>query len=250
MSQPFSVEAAAAALLAARRTRVAIPLPERGPAGPDEAFAVQARVASSLGPAAAWKVGGPGKTGPYTAAPIAASLVRPSPCIWPAGEFLRRGIEVEIAFRIGRDLPAGEPPAADAVRAAIGSVHAAIEIADSRFDTWPVPDPLWALADNQSNGGFVYEPEGRPWAGEPLGRAAVTLTVDGETAFSGEGVNLAGDPFALLVRLAAHAARHGGLAAGTFVTTGSLTGMLFVQPGAEVVAEVAGFGRVALRLPG
>jgi len=242
----FSAPNAAAALLEARRSRTPIPLASPGPASQAEAFAVQDAVAAGLGPAAAWKVGGGG-----TAAPIAATLVRPSPCCWPAAEFLRIGIEAEIAFRIGRDLPGPDAPGPDQVRDAIASIHAAIEIVDSRFDTWPVPDPLWALADNQNNGGFVYEPTGRPWRGVPLERAHVTLSVDGCDVVAGEGRNPGGDPFRLLVWLAGHlAGRAGGLKAGTFVTTGSLTGITFVDPGAAVAVDIAGIGRVELTVPG
>ncbi|WP_375458272.1 2-keto-4-pentenoate hydratase [uncultured Enterovirga sp.] len=242
----FSVADAAARLIEARRTRRPIALPEAGPTSTDEAFAVQDAVAASLGPAAAWKVGRGG-----TAAPIAASLVRPSPCIWPAAELLRIGIEAEIAFRIGRDLGFGPtPPGEDEIRSAIASIHPAVEIVDSRFDIWPVPDRFWALADNQSNGGFVYGPDGNVWDGSPLGSADATVTVDGEPIFSERGTNPGGEPFPLLVWLVGHLAGRGsGLPAGSFVTTGSLCGILWVEPGAEVVANVGDVGRVELRLP-
>ena len=243
----FSVEAAAVALLEARRSRHPVSPSTPGPGSLQEAFAVQDRVGRDLGAPGAWKVGGGG-----TCAPIAGPLVRPSPCRWPAGDFLKIGIEAEIAFLIGRDIPAGiAPPGRDVVRDAVASLHAAIEIVDSRFDVWPVPHPLWALADNQNNGGLVYETSGRPWREEEaLGRAEVTVTVDGEPRFAGTGVNPGGDPFALLVWLADHlAARSGGLKAGTIVTTGSLTGIIFVEPGADVVASIAGLGEVRLQVP-
>ena len=244
----FSVDRAAAALLEARRTRRPIAVAPEGPADVAQAFAVQEMVARSLGPAAAWKVGTSGPGQPHTRAPLAVPLVRPSPCHWPASEFLRIGIEVEIAFRIGRHLSSPSPDAEE-IRTAIDAIHAVIEIVDSRFDTWPVPDPLWALADNQNNGGLVYAPQGRNWDGRDLSSAEVELTIDGASAFSGRGTNPAGDPFALLVWLAGHLADRGGLPAGTLVTTGSLTGILFVEPGASVAAEVDGVGRVEVTFP-
>lgn len=239
----FSAGHAARALLDARRTRVPIPVAAVGPGDIDEAFAVQAVAAAGLGQTGAWKVG----TG--TRAPIAASLVRPSPCRWPASELIRLGIEVEIAFRIGRTIgPDALSP--EAVGEAIASVHAAIEVVDSRFDTWPVPNPLAALADNQNNGGLVYDPAGQPWTGGDLSAAEVSLEVDGTSLFVGEGRNPAGSPFDLLVWLAGHLAGIGqNLREGDLVTTGSLTGIDFVAPGATVAAEVAGIGRVALAFP-
>lgn len=243
-----AIDALASALLDARRTRRRIAPPATGPADAEAAFAVQARVARSLGPAGAWKIGGANAAAPYSAAPIAAALVRPSPCRWPASDFNLIGIEAEIAFRIGRDLSADPDEAA--VREAVASVHAAIEIVDTHYDVWPVPDLLLALADNQNNGGLVVEPTGRPWSGDAPARAHVTITADGATLFDQEGTNPGGDPFALLVRLAGHAGRHaGGLKAGAYVTTGSLNGIHFVRPGADVTVTVGDLGRVELTLP-
>lgn len=242
----FDIDKAAADLLAARRDRRPISVRSPGPASFDEAFRVQDAVARTLGPTGAWKVGR-APTGELTAAPIAVPLVRPSPCTWPASDLLRIGIEAEIAFRLGRQLRGGESE--NEIREAIAAVHAVIEVVDSRFDTWPVPDPLWALADNQNNGGLVYDPAGTAWSGQSLERAQVDITVGGGSIFSQEGANPGGDPFALLVALVAHTAGRGGLKAGDLVTTGSLNGIAFVEPGASVAVAVAGIGRVSLDLP-
>jgi len=236
----FSVADAAAALLGARRSGRPVPIPAIGPADMDEAFAVQAKVAEALGPVAAWKAGRGGN-----AAPFAADHTRPSPCRWRAADFLRPAVEAEIAFLIVRDV--GPAPSQDELRAAIGSIHAAIEIADSRFDTWPVPDRLWALADHQGGGGLVVDPNGVAWTGASLERARVELAIDGKPAFAGEGTNPGGEPFALLGGMVA---RSGGLRAGTYVTTGSLSGMIPVAPGARISARIEGIGGVELELAG
>jgi 2-keto-4-pentenoate hydratase len=239
----FSVERAAEALLEARRRRIPLAIPAEGPADAAAAFAVQEKVAAALGPAAGWKVGR------GTAAPFCSDHLRMSPARWPVSAFFRPAVEVEIAFRIARDLGrGGTVPSTEELREAIGSVHAAVEIADSRFDTWPVPDKLWALADHQSGGALVVDPDGVPWSGQPLDRARVSLVIDAENAFQGEGANPGGEPLDLLGQLASHCAARGGLSAGSYVTTGSLTGMIFVEPGAVVRAEIEGIGRVSLEL--
>ena len=241
----FSVETAARALVDARRTRKVVQAAQAGPASQEEAFAVQAAVARSLGPAGAWKVGGGG-----TAAPIAGSLVRPSPAVFGSHELFRIGIEAEIAFRFASGIPtSATPPDEAVVRNAITSVHAAIEVVDSRLDTWPVPDPLWALADNQNNGALVYAIEGKPFAGEDLTSAQVRLTAGERVLFEGEGRNPGGDPFALLVWLAGYLSTRGGLPPGAIVTTGSLSGVDFVEPGATVRCEIAGFPPVEVSFP-
>jgi 2-keto-4-pentenoate hydratase len=70
------------------------------------------------------------------------------------------------------------------------------------------------------------------------------VLIDGkEAARVGVGNN-GGDPIRLLVAAANHAAARGGLGPGDLVTTGSCTGLVFATPGAEVVAEFAGWGEV------
>lgn len=245
----FSVARAAEALLRARQARSPIPVEAVAPPDVEGAFDVQDAVAARLGRTGGWKVGAPGPDAPRTRAPLAAELIRPSPCRWPASGLIRIGIEVEVAFRIGRPIATAGLDR-EAIRAAIGSVHAAIEIVDSRYDTWPVPSPLAALADNQNNGGLVFDPAGTPPGDDDLSAAEVSLTVDGAAIFSGEGRNPGGSPFGLLAWLASHlAGKDMRLAAGDLVTTGSLTGLAFVEPGAEVVAEIPGLGRVEVAFP-
>lgn len=249
MSMAFSPESFANVLVEARRTRRRLPAEMPGPEDAASAFAVQDRVAAAFGPVGGWKVGRAGADAPVTAAPLFASLVRTSPCAWPAAEFGLIGIEVEIAVRLGRSLDTPTPDP-DEVRAAIGSVHAAIEIVDTRFDAWPVPDRLAALADNQSNGGFVYDPAGVPYRGQDLAVAEISLEVDGRVEMAGSRSNPAGDVIATLSWLVGHlATRQGGVAAGTLVTLGSFNGILFVEPGASVEAAIEGVGRVAVAFP-
>jgi 2-keto-4-pentenoate hydratase len=72
----------------------------------------------------------------------------------------------------------------------------------------------------------------------------VRLIIDGRVAVEQKGGNTAGDPRRLLHWLIDHAVRRrGGLRAGTMITTGSYTGMIFVDKGARVEAEFEGVGR-------
>jgi 2-keto-4-pentenoate hydratase len=57
------------------------------------------------------------------------------------------------------------------------------------------------------------------------------------------GGNTGGDPRRLLRWMIEHAARRrGGLEAGAMMTTGSYTGMIFVEAGARVEARSRGWG--------
>jgi 2-keto-4-pentenoate hydratase len=151
--------ALAAMLLAARRDGQPIAdLPaELVPATAAEAYAVQDRVTSALGPIAGWKVGAGSPPATPNCAPLLADLVAPSPARWPAARFRRRGVEAELAFRFAIALkPRARPYGEDEVWDAVASLHPAIEVVESRFALFPAFDPLALLADHQSNGAFCY----------------------------------------------------------------------------------------------
>ena len=245
----FEIERAASLLIEGRRQRQLVEPFAPGPAHADDAYAVQDSVAYRLGPVGGWKVGAkaPGET--PNAAPLLASLVHPSPTDWLSSSLHMIGIEAELAFRLGRDVEArNEPVPRDEVWASIASLHAAIEIVDTRLADWTRADRLWVLADNQSNGGFVYDPEGIPVPDRSFAEAPVQLAINGRIVVEGRGGNPAGDPRWLVEWLVNHCAqRRAGLRAGVLVTTGSYTGMLFVEPGTSVETAFDGVGSAKIR---
>lgn len=244
----FDAEEAAELLVAARRERRVLDVKRPGPPSAEDAYRVQDNVVQRLGSVGGWKVGAKGPAGTPTAAPLPASLIRPSPVDWPAATLGMIGIEAEIAFRMGKRIEPGEHLGPEAVFERVASVHSAIEIVDTRLADWREADRLWVLADSQSNGGLVYEPTGIAWKRQDFSDAEVRLLIDGRLAVEQRGGNTAGDPRWLLVWLANHcAAQRGGLAAGAIVTTGSYTGMIFVEPNAMVEASFAGIGTARIR---
>jgi 2-keto-4-pentenoate hydratase len=240
-------EAAARALSEARRAHKPLAsFPEAArPASPEEAYAIQDSVAAALGTIRGWKTGAPSPTAPAAFAPIFD--VRESPATLTGPDWRLFGIECEIAFRIGRDLPAREKPySADEVRAAVSSVHPAIEVVESRFVDFRAQDKLSHLADFSANGALVVGP-GSGWPRFDMARPPARILFDGAVAVEASG-NSGGDPLRLLTELVNHAARRTGtVAAGTYVTTGSTTGMIFAKAGMKVVAEVDGWGKVEVR---
>jgi 2-keto-4-pentenoate hydratase len=247
----FNVERAASVLLEGRRQKRLIEPFTPGPAGPEDAYAVQDAVAKRLGRVGGWKVGAkaPGET--PNAAPLFSNLIRSSPAVWPSDTLHMIGIEAEIAFRIGRGIePRSEPLPGHEIWASVESVHAAIEIVDTRLADWQEADRLWVLADNQSNGGFVYDPDGVAFRNESFAERPVRLVMDGRTVAEGKGGNPAADPRWLVEWLVNHCAQHrGGLRAGAIVTTGSYTGMNFVGAGAAVEATFDGIGTAKVTFP-
>ena len=244
-------ESAAALLVEARRGRQWLPdLPEEcRPRDLAEAWAVQDAVVRRLGGHGGWKVGAPGPTAEPSYAPIAASLVHRSPAVLPSGEHRLFGIEAEIGFRIGRDLPRRERDyTREEVLSAVAAMHPTIEVVESRFVDFRTADKLSVLADFQSNGALIVGPEATGWQGADLAQPKARLLFDASVETEVTTGNSAGDPIRLLVALANHAARRGmPLRSGDVVTTGSCTGLTFTKAGGDVVADFGAWGAVELR---
>src|SRR6187402_1481151 len=242
---PEQVEQAAGALAAAR-TGQAIPgLPEAArPQSEADSYAIQDAVLRRLGErVGGWKVGFSPEGGIFCA-PIYASKVHASPASLPATGFHLLGIECEIGFRVNQALPArAQAYSRDEVLAAV-SLHPTIEIVDSRYQDFRSLDRLQVLADNFSNGALVYGAAGSNWQGMDLVHPPIDVTADGRKLAECIGLR-AGDPITLLVELVNFVAnRRGGFTAGTFVTTGTHTGLVFTEPGAHIRADYGPLGIV------
>ena len=237
---------AAQMLLDARRDRRPLEsLPEAmRPADAAAAYAIQDEVVAALGGIGGWKVGASSPSAEPGCSPLPASGVVKSGQAFAKDAFRLNGLEAELAFTFARDLPPRGAPYAEAdVLGAIASVHAAIEVVDTRYVDMRAVDPLSALADFGSHGALVVGPARTNDLRVDQPRQAVKLEASGELLYEGVGGNAAGDVFRLLVWLANHAAsRCGGLRAGHVVTTGSCSGLTFAAPPARVTATLAGLG--------
>lgn len=235
-------------LLAARRSgRRLADLPGYArPRTVADAYAIQDAVVAKLGATGGWKVGARSASAEPTCAPLPATLILQSPQRFTSGQFACNGVEAELAFTLSHDLPPRTQPYCVAdVEAAVATVHAAIEIVDSRFAEVTAVEALSVLADFQSNGALVVGNGVALQHPFESSTQAVALFIDGTRVVEGRGSNPAGDVLRLLAWLANHvAARNGGLRRGDLVTTGSWTGMRFVASGARVEAAFAGIGGV------
>jgi len=225
--------------------------PEIRPAGADDAYDAQLATVRALGATiAGWKVGAKSADGPAQGAPLPSSGVFRAPATLARAAFARPGLELEIAFTLGRAFAPGSGPYDDAtVAGAIASVHAAIEVVASRFRAWPDVDRLWQLADLQNHGALVVG-EGVPYdAAYPFATPGLRFTFDGASAFDGTPANPAGDPRRLLAWVVNHGTARGlTLEAGTVITAGTYTGLYLPSSPGVARGEIDGLPPVQLSL--
>lgn len=211
----------------------------------EDAYSIQALVASHSGPIGAWKTGRPDNTSVPVYAPILAQTVRPSPASYSVHELQCCGIELEIGFYIDHPLPPPGPDFAAALRNCVRPL-VTLEMVDSRVQNFTELPPAAKLADNQVNGGLVIGKPIDDWTDLNLTQAQVTLSVNGQVVISGCSDVPGGNAFDTLAAMAILVGTHcGGLQPGQVVTTGTLSGIIFLEPDSMVEGYVAGLGTIS-----
>src|SRR5215510_4598827 len=163
-----------------------------------------------------------------------------------ASDFVRVGVECEIAVELARDLlPTEEPFTSEWMGEAVEAYFPAIEIVDDRYVKWETLGAPTLVADDFFAAGCVL--------GEPVPRAdapgllKVTgrAIINGKEAGRGTGADVLGHPHNALAWLANHLAFEGrGLHAGQVVLTGSLVKTVWLKAGDRVTMELEGLGKV------
>lgn len=248
---------AARAIALARRNHTPLAALEHPPADETEGYLVQRALHDLLlpqvGPLVGYKIG-------CTSRVMQDYIGIPHPCgggVFQKGvhdsgvslasaDYVRVGVECEIAVRLKRDLAAGEAPfTAEWVGEAVEAYHPAIEIVDDRYVKWESLGAPTLIADDFFAAGCVL--------GEAVPRSAVPdlkavkgrALVNGEEAGHGTGADVLGHPHNALAWLANHLAAEGrALHAGQLVLTGSLVKTLWLKAGDKVRMELDGLGVV------
>jgi len=237
---------AAQAIATARRTRQPLkPLPpEARPTDEAEGYRMQRAVHDLLlpqvGALVGYKIGCTNKVmQEYLQIPhpcgggVFERLVHASGVSLSAGDFVRVGVECEIAVVLARDLaPSEEPFTAEWVGEAVQAYFPAIEIVDDRYEKWETIGAPTLIADD-----FFAAPDLLKITGRAI--------VNGAEAGRGTGADVLGHPHNALAWLANHLAEQGkGLHAGQIVLTGSLVKTIWITAGDRVVMELQGLGQV------
>ena len=218
-----------------------------------DAYAVQDGLVQSAGlRVAGYKIGATnaqvqvrfGVDAPFSGR-LFADFVGESPLRVPAGSVNFYAIEAEFDFVMGRALrPRAAPYTQAEVRAAVASVHPAIEVPDSRYGDWLSMQAEDLVADNAIGCLLCLGPAAAGGLDRALAGQRVVVRVGGEVVSEGAGANVLGDPWNVMVWLANHLSGRGlTLEAGHVVTTGSAADVVQCRPGDTVTAEFGPIGR-------
>lgn len=221
----------------------------------DTAYAVQDKTASLMGWAGPgspsyWKGGAPNTQSAPVISRFPAAGVHTSPAsrAW-AGHFIV-GVEAEIAFRLGRDLSLQDAMRVEAtdIPSLLDAMTVSIELVDSRWKSGMAAPALLLLADLQAHGALVLGPW-VPLVSVDWQRQRCSVRVDGIEQGPYVNSHRCGDPLWVVPSCLRHAAsRDGVVPAGTVITTGSWSGIVWLQGPAEVQVAFEGIGEARLVL--
>ncbi|WP_407167728.1 2-keto-4-pentenoate hydratase [Bradyrhizobium sp. ORS 111] len=164
------------------------------------------------------------------------------------GNEMRVG-EPEFAFRMARDLPPRAAPySVQEVLDAVGTLHPAIEIPDSRFADFTIAGEAQLIADNACAHLFVLGPAtSANWRAMDLIEERPTIALRGQH-YTGHGKNVLGDPRVALAWCANELRGLGlTLRAGEVVTTGTCHPPLPIAAGDVFAADFGVLGKVSVR---
>lgn len=246
------------AFVAARReARPLSSYPGALPRSLDEAYRVQDHaLAVDAGAVGGWKVGrimlptsetvGSDRlAGPIFADSIIHAGKKPVPMTVFEGGF--GAAEAEFLLRVGAPPPAGQTEfSLDEAAALIDAVHLGIEIASSPLATINDLGPAVTISDFGNNNGLVIGEPIPDWRSFAFADWPVSLLVDGIEAGSGRASAMPDGPLGAARFLFALLGRRGiAVERGQWISSGAVTGVHPIAPGAFVEAVFDGTHRVS-----
>jgi 2-keto-4-pentenoate hydratase len=232
----FDPVPAAKALQQIRRDRTTVSRLPAGisPSTEAEGAAVQFALAELAGsvPPAGFKIGATGKRMQVylgVDAPIAGFMrakdVHHGHADLHFADFIKPGVECEVAVRLAHDLPSG-PCSLEQALAAVGDFFAGIEIVENRYgDLKELGTPTLVADQMYHCAAVIGDRHEVDWRALDIGALRGRISLDNADGDEGVTTDLLGHPLNGLVWLAgsSEAAAFGGLKAGQVVMLGSVT---------------------------
>jgi 2-keto-4-pentenoate hydratase len=165
-------------------------------------------------------------------------------------DYIKPGVECEVAVRLARDLPPGPCTLDDAV-AAVGDFFAGIEIVENRYGNLKNLGTPTLLADQMYHcAAVIGDRHGIDWRGLDIGALRGRISIDDGTVDDGVTTDLLDHPLNGLAWLAgsSEASAFGGLKAGQVVMLGSVTPPVWLNRPASVTVTFLPLPAVTVRL--
>ena len=204
-----------------------------------------------------WKVGATnseiqgllGLTEPF-AGPLFERFTCQSPAEFEMPEGRPIVVEAEFVLRLGEDIRDGhESCTAQTLASAVDAVCPGIEVGGSRLASRFDDSTPWLVADAAGNAGLVHGAAVESWRDYDLAGHSAVLIVNGEEIARGTGADVLGHPLESLAWLVKFLSRQGrSLHKGDLITTGTCTGIQYVQLGDEVVVDFGALGEARVKL--
>jgi 2-keto-4-pentenoate hydratase len=155
-------------------------------------------------------------------------------------------VEAEVLYRLGADAPAGKLSwTADEALGLVADMHIGAELAGSPLAAINALGPAVVVADFGNNAGLIVGPPIPGWRDRTAESLTCATIVNGVRVGEGSAANLEGGPADCLAFLLGHAAGRGRpLKAGTWVSTGQLTGIHDVKAGDTATIDFGPLGQV------
>jgi len=230
--------------------------PSMRPSDRAEGYAVQAALARhATGQLFGWKIAATSEagqkhinvSGPLAGRIFTHTVIADGGTASMKGNEMRVG-EAEFAFRFARDLPPrADPYSVQEVLGAVGTLHPAIEIPDSRFADFVSAGEAQLIADNACAHQFVLgDPTGADWRDLDLIEERPVVALRGEKHI-GHGKNVLGNPRAALAWCVNELRALGiTLREGEVITTGTCCTPLPIQAGDMFAADFGALGKVSV----